>query len=1038
MIKKWLRFKLAIALMAIANISACGGGGGGSGSSSSPLGVGYFIDDPVSGLSYSCGTGTDNITGITSDTGAFDYLPGQTCTFKVGNVTLGTIANVPADGKVTPQDVAGVSRTATTEPTALSIAQFLHSLHDGSSNSKLVITEATITKMMQAAPVTMAKESGSLSQEELALLVNYAGKTLVSTNTAQTALDKQISTGNISKTVGVVSSGTPVVLKSISITSEIASKAAGFTKQLKAIGYFSDGNTKDLTSQATWLSGDISILTINSEGLATLIKKGESKISASFQRDIANTIVASIKETVLEPTAINIVISYVISGITSIQNLATAAMQAVVTLSDNTTKVVTAAANWTVNTLTDSGNATIALSQEANTATLTGSAPGSISLSATYLGLTSNSLSLSIEALPPSIQDLSLSVNVLGTSISTVNQKITATDPQGLPLTYSILKNGVVGVATIDAISGILNYSIAGHTTEISDTVIVAVTNAKKTSTSTVTFNLKNDPLLVNQWHLQNIGKTAFSSTLPTPGNDMNVAGAWAAGYTGKGIKVAIVDSGLEIAHEDLSANVDKENSRNIVNSTNDPTPSTTGFDHGTSVAGIIGAAAFNGKGGRGVAYNATLRGYNLLAKSYTLTELANIYGGSSYSSDNDIFNQSFGSANSNLPTTSTTYDAINQSSTSMRGGKGAILIKSAGNEFYILSGSSLSSSCTNAIKYGVSCDNTANDSRGSSPAHIVVGATNANGIKSSYSTAGSSIWITAPGGEFGKNSTYATTATGNSLMPAIITTSFTGCKNSISSTMVNALDSLGDNKNASDCQYTASMNGTSSAAPNLAGVVALMLEANSKLSYRDVKHILAKTAKKVDSNNSGVTRTDIITNTNVVLDQGWVKNAADFWFSNWYGFGGVDAEAAVLMAKNYTDYLPDVQSISSALKFVSNQTLPFSTAGKTFTFKMAPTFTKVEQVTVKVNIGASLALTCNQIELTSPSGTKSILMNAANGFHSGGYYQTSLVNVKFLSNAFYGENASGDWILRFLDLCGSTYTTIYTTDTQTLQIYGR
>ncbi|NCZ73970.1 MAG: hypothetical protein EBX65_00485, partial [Betaproteobacteria bacterium] len=103
-----------------------------------------------------------------------------------------------------------------------------------------------------------------------------------------------------------------------------------------------------------------------------------------------------------------------------------------------------------------------------------------------------------------------------------------------------------------------------------------------------------------------------------------------------------------------------------------------------------------------------------------------------------------------------------------MRGGKGAILIKSAGNEFFQLKGSSLSSSCYSAVKYGVSCDNTANDSRGSSPSHIVVGAINANGIKSSYSTAGSSIWISAPGGEYGKNSTYATTATGNSLMPAI------------------------------------------------------------------------------------------------------------------------------------------------------------------------------------------------------------------------------------------------------------------------------
>ena len=42
-------------------------------------------------------------------------------------------------------------------------------------------------------------------------------------------------------------------------------------------------------------------------------------------------------------------------------------------------------------------------------------------------------------------------------------------------------------------------------------------------------------------------------------------------------------------------------------------------------------------------------------------------------------------------------------------------------------------------------------------------------------------------------------------------------------------------------------MNGTSAAAPNVAGVVALMLEANPRLSSRDVKYILASTAKRVD-----------------------------------------------------------------------------------------------------------------------------------------------------------------------------------------------
>ena len=378
-------------------VSACGGGGGGGSSSSTNTnGIGYFIDDPVSGLSYSCGTGSDKLSGITSDTGSFSYLSGQSCTFKVGNVTLGTIASVPSDGKVTPQDVAGVTRSATSEPTAVAIAQFLQSLHDGSSDSKIVITEATRTKMLQATAVTLAKETGSPSQDELLTLVIFAGSTLKSVSTAQTALDKQISNGTISKTVGTVSSSSPVLLKSISITSEIASKAAGFTKQFKATGYYSDGNTKDLSSQVTWVSDDLNILTFNTDGLATLIKKGESKISASYQGNNAKLIVGAMKETVLEPTPINLVISYLISGITSIQNLASTTLQALVTLSDNTTKLVTAAATWAVSNLTDSGNATLVANQDANTATITGTAPGSINLSATFSGLTSNSLILNI------------------------------------------------------------------------------------------------------------------------------------------------------------------------------------------------------------------------------------------------------------------------------------------------------------------------------------------------------------------------------------------------------------------------------------------------------------------------------------------------------------------------------------------------------------------------------------------------------------------------------------------------------------------
>jgi subtilisin-like proprotein convertase family protein len=144
-------------------------------------------------------------------------------------------------------------------------------------------------------------------------------------------------------------------------------------------------------------------------------------------------------------------------------------------------------------------------------------------------------------------------------------------------------------------------------------------------------------------------------------------------------------------------------------------------------------------------------------------------------------------------------------------------------------------------------------------------------------------------------------------------------------------------------------------------------------------------------------------------------------------------------MAKAYTSYLPDSQTATLAMRYTSNYNIPnANSTGATLSFAMAPTFSKVEQVIAFININTSPALTCNQIELTSPSGTKSILMHAANGFSSNGVLQTSIPGSRFLSNAFYGETAGGTWTLRFLDFCNSsTRTSILSSQSQTLLISG-
>lgn len=640
---------------------------------------------------------------------------------------------------------------------------------------------------------------------------------------------------------------------------------------------------------------------------------------------------------------------------------------------------------------------------------------------------------------PPIVQSSSVTVKVLGVAASALTGAVNANDPQGLPLTYSIKTTPQFGMATINSSTGIFTYSIAGHTQKSSDAFTVTVSNGKAEATAQVNVQLAADPLIQNQWHIQNVGQDAFSSVLPIAGNDMNVTSAWTAGYSGKGIKVGVVDTGLEAAHEDLAANVDIVNSFNFLSGLNDPSPAAAnpGFDHGTAVAGIIGAVAFNGKGGRGVAYNVRLRGYNLLnSGAFGVANMAKSFGSDPISADNDVFNASFHLIYppTALPTFSGAYQAIAVNSLTLRGGLGAAIVNAAGNDFVNWQSSPGSVLCNAAKSLGVSCGDPATDERLGGYVPIIVGAIDADGKHSSYSSTGSSLWISAPGGEYGLNSTYTT---GSNFAPAIVTTSRTGCANSPYSSAVNPLDSKGVNAFAPNCQYTAVMNGTSSATPNVVGVVAMMLEANPNLSVRDVKYILAKTAKKVDATFSGVSSTTIIPGSTVVLEQGWVTNSAGWSFSNRYGFGAIDAAAAVAMAKSYTAYLPTIQNSVGTNRFLAAPPAIITPQSPTGNFALIPvseSFNTVEFVVVFLNIASTPSLLCNQVELKSPSGTKSILIHAANGFAN-----SSVVDSRFLTNAFYGEPLNGNWTLTFFDFCAAsgTKTQLSTTKYQQLLFVG-
>lgn len=471
---------------------------GGASSTGPTYSRALFIDDAVSGLSYSCAsTGTQAVTGTTDTQGGFNYLPGQTCTFSVGKVTLGSVSAIPVDGKVTPQDVAGVVRSATSSAPAVTIAQFLQSLKDPASPSgQIVISQDTRDALnaSSVSAVTLVSDAGSISPADLQdLVVTKAGKTLVSSSVATAALAQQISSGNVSESIGVVSASAPVVLKSIAVTSAAASNAKGLSAQLTATGFYSDGSSQDLTavvawtsantnlvtvdasgkakgvgkgaatitasytpsgsttaisgqmlqtttdavlqsiaitntasppegttdpltatgtysdgttadlsSSVTWASSDQNKVTVNTSGVATGVAVGEATVTASYTPTGGVAVVSpGFTERVKAPTVINLVISYVESGLTYIQKGASAALQAIATLSNNATQTVSSLVDWSVNAVAGgSGAGTVAKNSTDGTAnaTLTGTTVGDLTVFGTYSGITSNSLNLTVKA----------------------------------------------------------------------------------------------------------------------------------------------------------------------------------------------------------------------------------------------------------------------------------------------------------------------------------------------------------------------------------------------------------------------------------------------------------------------------------------------------------------------------------------------------------------------------------------------------------------------------------------------------------------
>ncbi|MBD2664248.1 hypothetical protein B6N60_01211 [Richelia sinica FACHB-800] len=482
---------------------------------------------------------------------------------------------------------------------------------------------------------------------------------------------------------------------------------------------------------------------------------------------------------------------------------------------------------------------------------------------------------------------------------------------------------------------------------------------------------IPNDPLFSQQWYLQNLGQSGG-----IPGLDINVVNVW-EDYTGKGVIVAVVDDGVDYTHPDLAPNYNSNLDYDFAQDNHNGAPKTDGDSHGTSVAGIIGAKGGNGIGIVGVAYNATLTSFRLGFSGDSIdssTEEGRVF-------DNlmnvDIASNSWGypyafSDNFQSPPFSLALTAIENAVTNGRGGKGTVIVFAAGNEY----------------EYNL---NTGYYTYQRLRYTIAVAALLDNGLASYYSTPGAAVLISAFGSD---------------IPGSIVTTDRVGAAGYDSG------------------NYTNDFNGTSAATPMVSGVVALMLEANPHLGYRDVQEILAYSARKNDASNPG-----------------WATNGAKNWnggglhVNHDYGFGLIDALAAVRLAETWHQQSTAADStVGQQEQVVSASSSPNLAIPDDNPSGISDTITitsglLIDRVEVDLDISHSLAADL-VVTLISPDGTESILVNRP----PNGSNDDEDIKFRFSTTHHWGETGVGRWRLKVKDVQGADVGKL---NSWTLNLYG-
>ncbi|MGB1495508.1 MAG: S8 family serine peptidase [Candidatus Thalassarchaeaceae archaeon] len=452
---------------------------------------------------------------------------------------------------------------------------------------------------------------------------------------------------------------------------------------------------------------------------------------------------------------------------------------------------------------------------------------------------------------------------------------------------------------------------------------------------------IPNDPDFDEQWHLQNTGQTGGVT-----GEDVNITSVWDS-YNGTGIVISVVDDGLDHEHPDIEGNYNSSYSFDWCN--NDPDPSPNSWDaHGTAAGGVAAAVGDNGIDVTGAAFGANLSGSTLIACSTSDQMEANAL---SFQKNNiDIYTNSWGPADDGQTLTGPgplTLAALENGVYEGRSGLGNIYTWAAGN--------------------GLESNDNANyDGYANSRYTIAVTAINHLGQQSYYAEPGANILVAAHSNGDGEG----------------ITTT--------------------DNEGSggySNGDVTDNFGGTSSATPLAAGVIALILEANINLTWRDVQHIIVQSSRVNDENDSS-----------------WEINGAGLQVSHKYGFGVIDAGAAVSLAENWTNV--EIESNFSYGPFSPSFGIPDDDSEWSEFSLNVTSDVNIESVDLIADITHTSRGDLD-IVLVSPSGKESWLAESRSD--NGNGYQDWMFNTVH----HWGEEAVGEWKLKIRDTVSSDVGTL-------------